>query len=104
MRLTAALSRVVALPRGWRAGRQLARGIAAYARGDHSRALRAWSRAAAAGQAEAQYRLGLLYARGHGVLADLPDAVAWYRRAAEQGHLGAQYQLSLIYQKGPGPN
>ena len=62
------------------------------------------TRAAAAGQAEAQYRLGLLYARGHGVLADLPDAVAWYRRAAEQGHLGAQYQLSLIYQKGPGPN
>src|SRR5205085_8881348 len=52
---------------------------------------------AAAGDPEAQYRLGLLYARGKGVLGNLGDAIAWYRRAAEQGHAEAQHQLSLAH-------
>ena len=52
------------------------------------------------GHAEAQYRLGLLYARGEGMLQSLPDAVAWYQRAAEQGQAEAQFQLGLIHLNG----
>ena len=36
-----------------------------------------------------QYRIGLLYARGEGVVRSMPDAVAWYKRAAEAGHAEA---------------
>src|SRR5262249_4741525 len=43
---------------------------------------------------------GGLYARGEGVVGNLPDALLWYRRAAERGHAEAQFQLSLIYQHG----
>jgi hypothetical protein len=46
------------------------------------------------------YRLGLLYARGHGVVANLADAAGWYRRATEQGHAMAQHQLSLLHLNG----
>ena len=53
-----------------------------------------------AGDPEALYRLGLLYARGQGVLANLADAAVWYRRAAEQGHAEAQHQLSLLHLDG----
>jgi TPR repeat protein len=46
---------------------------------------------------EAAYQLGRLYACGHGVLASLADAAAYYRRAAEGGHAEAQHQLSLLH-------
>src|SRR5262249_42198297 len=71
-----------------------------YERADYAAALKEWLAAAAAGNPDASYRLGLLYARGHGVLANLADAAAWYRRAAEQGHAAAQHQLSLLYLDG----
>lgn len=45
------------------------------------------------GNAEAQYNLGLCYARGDGVPRDFAEAVKWYRKAAEQNHTGAQYNL-----------
>jgi len=75
-------------------------GAAAYERQDYGTAVKEWSAAAAAGNPEACYRLGLLYARGHGFLANLADAAAWYRRAAEQGHAAAQHQLSLLHLDG----
>ena len=52
------------------------RGADAYERQHYAAALKAWSTAASAGDPEASYRLGLLYARGHGVLANLADADA----------------------------
>ena len=69
-------------------------------RGRSGKAFRRFRRAAAAGDAEGQYWLGLLYARGEGVLASLCDGMVWFRRAAEQGHADAQYQLSLAYLNG----
>jgi TPR repeat protein len=44
--------------------------------------------------------LGLLYARGHGVLASLADAAAHYQRAAEQGHAAAQHELGMLHLDG----
>jgi TPR repeat protein len=76
------------------------RGREAYERGDYAAALKEWSQAAASEDPEASYRLGLLCARGHGVLANLADAAAWYRRAAEEGHAAAQHQLSLLHLDG----
>ena len=64
--------------------------LAAYAQQDYARAVRQLAPVAAAGDPDAPYQLGPLYARGHGVIISPIDAVAWYRRAAEQGHAKAQ--------------
>ena len=58
------------------------RGRDAYARADYAAALREWSAAASAGDPEALFQLGVLYARGHGVVVNLADAAAYYERAA----------------------
>src|ERR1700746_215315 len=76
------------------------RGRRAHERADYATALREWLVAAAAGDAEASYRLGLLYARGQGVLASLADAAAHYQRAAEQGHAAAQHELGMLHLDG----
>ena len=49
---------------------------------------------AEAGDAEAQFILGGMYATGVGVPQDAAEAVAWYRRAAEQGDARAQSNLA----------
>ena len=42
------------------------------------------------GDADAQFELAGLYARGDVVEQNLAEAVKWYRKAAEQGHDSAQ--------------
>ena len=55
------------------------------------------------GDAEAQYRLGRMYAIGSGSLPeDFVESVRWYRLAAEQGHGGAQTSLGFRYRYGRG--
>ena len=54
------------------------------------------------GDAEAQYRMGLLYSSGSGVLRDKREAVKWYRMAAQQGHASAQERLGNAYRHGWG--
>ena len=97
----ASSSSAQARPQGrGKAAKHWQRGLALYDKHLFHRALHAWRRAGELGHAEAQYRLGLLYARGEGVLQSLPDAVAWYQRAAEQGQAEAQFQLGLIHLNG----
>ena len=55
-----------------------------------------------AGDAEAQFDLGVLYANGDGVPQDYAEAGRWYRLAAEQGHTGAQSNLGIAYYAGFG--
>ena len=72
----------------------------------------AWSQAskyetaAAAGDAEAQYQLGMCYYSdyylGQGVDEDMVQAFEWFRKAAEQGHAGAQFSLGTCYYSGLG--
>ena len=57
---------------------------------------------AEAGEAQAQFNLGVRYTFGEGVPQDYGEAVAWYRRAAEQGHAVAQYGLGVLYGTGEG--
>lgn len=51
--------------------------------------------AAEQGDAEAQYRLGVMYARGQGVKKDPVAALKWYRRSAGQGYGKAQEALEI---------
>jgi TPR repeat protein len=57
-------------------------------------AARWYEPAAQAGQAEAQYRLGMLLKSGATADTDGPEkGVAWLRKAADQGYAPAQEEL-----------
>ncbi len=59
-------------------------------------------RAAAAGDAEAQYQLGVKYEYGQGVDKDYGKAAEWTRKSADQGNANAQYNMGLMYEFGQG--
>ena len=99
-------------------------GIDAYDAGDYDTAFAILKPLAEAGDAEAQFNLGLIYAghtdaqnnlgwenfgRGWDFSRDVEEmeeddaeAVKWYRRAAEAGHIEAQYWLGYMYANGEG--
>ena len=58
--------------------------------------------AAAKGSAEAQYEVGLRFAKGKGVKRDYAEAARWLRRAAGQGLAPAQYRLATLHERGRG--
>ena len=60
------------------------------------------SRAAAAGQAQAQGAMGDRYAQGVGVAQNWFEACRWYERAAQQGDAAAQCALAVCYADGKG--
>ncbi len=57
---------------------------------------------AEAGDAEAQYSLGYLYANGMGAPLNDQEAVKWYRLAAEQGNSDGTFHLGYMYYNGRG--
>jgi TPR repeat protein len=64
-----------------------------------------WQKAAAQGQADAQFSLGflLLYGGGEGpnaVNADPDAGLPWLQKAAAQGHVSADYFLGYLYWSG----
>jgi TPR repeat protein len=77
-------------------------GLEAYNRGDFAAALAEWQPIAEKGDPNAQYNMGLLYARGQGVTQDYTKAVEWYRLAAENGVAAAQYNLGVMFANGQG--
>jgi hypothetical protein len=62
----------------------------------------ALEKAAEAGEAEAQFKLGALYANGKGVKQDSHAAAKWLRKAARQEHHAAQTLLGWCYAGGNG--
>jgi len=54
------------------------------------------------GNRQAQYQVGLLYARGDGVKKDFIKAREWLYKAAIQGHPKAQFYLGQMYAFGDG--
>ncbi|HGO6115399.1 TPA: tetratricopeptide repeat protein, partial [Burkholderia cepacia] len=63
----------------------------------------AWlSRAAAGGQADGQFVLGLMLVRGDGVPRDVGQGTTWLRAAADQNHTEAQAVLGNLYLAGIG--
>ena len=92
-------------------------GIDAYERGDYMTAFKLLSPKAKAGEAEAQYRLGIIRDEGSGCKKNYiliqrriqkgcpPDhqkALEWLRLAAEQDHIQAQVELGRLYLRRPG--
>ena len=56
---------------------------------------------AAAGDAKAQYNLGVAYANGYGVSEDKSEAIHfWWRKAANQGYVKAEFRLGVAYDLG----
>ncbi|MCK7610978.1 peptidoglycan-binding protein [Roseibium sediminicola] len=58
--------------------------------------------AAAAGNASAEFLVGVKYTEGQGVAPDLSKAAVWYQKAADKGLAPAQYRLASLYEKGRG--
>lgn len=79
-----------------------AAGMAAFKKGEYVTAFKEWKAAANQGQPEAEYDLGLLYAKGLGVPRDLQVAQQWYEAAALQGNAQAEYSLGQMYAQGWG--
>ena len=73
-----------------------------YSQGNHAKAFEWNTKAANQGYAGAQYNLGLMYHKGHGVRQDYQKAVEWYTKAANQGIAEAQFNLGLMYYNGEG--
>ncbi len=57
---------------------------------------------AKAGDAEAQYQLGLAYRDGQDVTQDAVQALRWFRQAADKGHPGAEYEVGQLEEDGEG--
>lgn len=70
-------------------------GKAAFEQQDYTKAFQELQPLAKAGNAPAEYLLGLLYAEGRGVDQDPLAAVDWYRKAAEQGYARAQFSFGV---------
>ncbi|MCB1925370.1 MAG: sel1 repeat family protein [Gammaproteobacteria bacterium] len=69
---------------------------------DQLRAEAAVRNAAKAGNAEAQFRLGVMYGNGDGVGLDYQQALHWFDQAAAQGHQNALITLAWMYANGAG--
>jgi TPR repeat protein len=67
---------------------------------DYETALSWYTKAAEAGDSEAQAILGKLYRKGDCVEQDLPIVVEWYMLAARQGNTVARNCLSQLHQRG----
>ncbi|AQK92337.1 F-box protein [Zea mays] len=65
-------------------------------------AIRWFYPSASAGNARAQYNLGLCLQNGKGVKQNQKEAAKWYLRAAEGGNVRAMYNISLCYSYGEG--
>lgn len=77
-------------------------GIKANNLGDYEKAAIFYNQAAAQGHAKAQYRLGILYINGQGVMQSDDRAAGLFEQAAEQGLADAQYALGVLYKMGRG--
>ena len=65
--------------------------------GDYKKAFDIYKSLANAGNAEAQYCLGIMYETGKGVDIDIFEAVMWYRKAKAKGFSMAERKLLLYH-------
>ena len=83
-------------------GADFAAGLAAYEKRDYAGAIREWRPLAEAGDAAAQFNLGLLYYDGLGLPQNYAEALEWFRRSADKGYAKAQLNLGAMYGSGRG--
>ena len=80
----------------------LQKGLNAFNEGDYATSLAECQPLADAGNVEAQFCVGRLYANGFGVAMNDELALKWYGLAAAGGHAEAQYNLGVMHAKGWG--
>ena len=78
----------------------LASGFSAFEAKHFSRAMQLLGPHAQAGNAEAQYRLGIMYQNGLGTVHNPALAFRWMQKAAQQGHGLAHHGLGFMYLEG----
>ena len=76
---------------------QFQQGLTAYEQSNYQTAFKLWLPMAEQGDANVQFNLGVMYAKGQGVKQDDFEVVKWFRKAAEQGHAEAQFNLGVRY-------
>ena len=76
--------------------------VVAFGQQDYARVLDELAPLLEAGDARAQYSMGVLYENGFGVAKSPVTAADWYRKAAEQGNTDAQYNLGAMNEHGSG--
>jgi TPR repeat protein len=86
----------------WDAYEDYKKGSKAHKAGDIATALKWYRLSAKKGEESAQYRLGLMYRTGDGVLRDYAESVKWYRLSAKQGVDVSQKILGDMYREGKG--
>src|SRR5215469_6727613 len=74
----------------------LRRAVQLSEQGDVKQAFPLLTRAARAGIAEAEFRMGRCYLEGVGVPPSRVEGVRWLERAANQGYVEAQAQLAML--------
>jgi TPR repeat protein len=74
----------------------------AYAKLDFPKALDHFQAAGTAGDADAQYYTGVMYAEGQGTRKNVAEAVRWYEKAAAREQPDALYALARFYLVGYG--
>jgi len=65
--------------------------------GRHKQGVQMLTPLANAGNALAQYRLGMLYYHGQGVAEDEKMAIYWWKKAAAQGNVESMFQLGSAF-------
>lgn len=80
----------------------LTEGLDALRKNDYAGAAKELRPLADRGNAEAQYRIGLMYEFGKGYPQDKAQGIAWFRKAAAQNHAAAQTELAIIFATGDG--
>jgi len=79
-----------------------AKGDLAAQEGNYAIAYCIWKPLADRGHAEAQYRLGWLYAKGLGLAVNEATAIHWWKQAAKHSHADSLFRLGWAYQHGEG--
>jgi uncharacterized protein len=69
---------------------------------DYAEAMKWYRKAAAQGEAGAQYSIGMMYDYGNGVPVDYAEAGRWYLKAADQAYSRAQRALGDMCSVGHG--
>jgi tetratricopeptide (TPR) repeat protein len=82
--------------------RNFKKGERLFSQKDFKNAAECFQKAAEDGHADAQYMLGVMYAKGMGVEQDYKEAAKKFLKAAELGHLNAQCMLGSLYYDGKG--
>ncbi len=76
-------------------------GYDAYRSKDYARAYSLLMPQAAAGDAQAQFTIGMMHRYGYGRPADTKEAMRWFHMAAEKDYSPAQYNLGSMYGTDP---